>query len=290
MSNHADSGDESEEGEEGEISVTVSEEFIPPPSPDVQLIEDSFGFSHPSLTEIIPTKRFTWITKNKMTMQLITYGATITSIQIPDRNGVAVDVVLGFEKIEGYVDNSKHYFGSTIGRVVNVIQDSCFSVGSETIELSQNSGSGHHSNGGNHGFDKVIWDYNVEDKKVTLSYLSPDGEEGYPGSLLTQITYEVTVENTVKIKIRSTTTKPTPVNISNNIYFNLAGHVSICCAHNIKLLFWFCLIFKFDYVMHYIVFLKHAGPCSLYNHIFTINADKYTPVTDEQITTGKYKK
>lgn len=229
MSDNIDLGDESGEGEEGEESVTEIEEvFITPPPPDdVQLIEDSFGFSHASLTEIIPTKRFTWITKNKMTLQLITYGATITSIQVPDRHGDVVDVVLGFEKIDHYVDNAKHYFGSTIGRVVNVIQDSCYSVGSETVELSQNSGSGHHSNGGDHGFDKVIWDWSVEGKKVTLSYLSPDGEEGYPGSLLTQITYEVTADNTVKIKIRSTTTKPTPVNISNCIYFNLAGHVRI---------------------------------------------------------------
>lgn len=218
-------GDKDEEEEEDEDLSHLCNESIDTLDEDVQLTEDFFGYSDPSLVAItVPTKRFTWITKNKLVVQLITYGATITSIEAPDRHGQTVDVVLGFNEIEGYTKNHQYSFGSTIGRVVNVIEDSSFAIRSKIYVLSSNQ-KDHHYNGGKHGFDKVNWEWHIEDKKVTLSYLSPEGHEGYPGSLLTQITYTVTVDNTIVILMKSTATEPTPVNISNNIYFNLAGHV-----------------------------------------------------------------
>lgn len=215
--------DKDEEEDEEEIEEDFSDLSI---VEDVQLTEDFFGYSDPSSADIIiPAKRFTWTTRNKLVVQLITYGATITSIEAPDRHGQTVDVVLGFNEIEGYTKNHQYSFGSTIGRVVNIIKDSTFAIRNKIYVLSSNQND-HHFNGGKHSFDKVNWEWHIEDKKVTLSYLSPEGEEGYPGSLLTQITYMVTVDNTITIQMKSTATEPTPVNISNNIYFNLAGHVS----------------------------------------------------------------
>lgn len=218
-------GDKDEKEEEEDLSHLWIES-INPSDEDVQLTEDFFGYSDPPLDDIVPTKRFTWITKNKLVVRLITYGATITSIEAPDRNGRTDDIVLGFNEVEGYTKNHQYSFGSTIGRVVNIIEDSSFAIKSKIYVLSSNQ-KDHHYNGGKRGFDKVNWDWHIEDKKVTLSYLSSEGEEGYPGSLLTQITYMVTVDNTITIQMKSTATEPTPVNISNNIYFNLAGHVSV---------------------------------------------------------------
>lgn len=198
--------------------------------------------------------RFTWKTRNNMQVQVITYGATITSIKVPDRHGNAADVVLGFDSMEGYQQSNNPYFGATVGRVANRTAGGAFTLGGINYTLSQNRPP-NHLHGGFRGFDKVNWDYHVEGSKVILSYLSNDGEEGYPGSVLTNLTYQVTADNIIKVFMESITTKPTPLNLTNHSYFNLAGHES--------------------------------GPSEIYDHVITINADKYTPSSETMITTGQ---
>lgn len=169
-------------------------------------------------------KEFTWETEIGMTVQVISYGATITSIKLPDKKGNISDIVMGYDNMQGYKTQSNPYFGATVGRVANRTGNGSFELNGKVYELSKNRGNTH-LHGGIKGFDKANWDYHVDGTKVVFSYLSLDGEEGYPGNLLTNITYEVKKNNTLSISMVSRCTAPTPVNLTNHSYFNLAGHV-----------------------------------------------------------------
>ncbi|XP_059059931.1 galactose mutarotase-like isoform X3 [Achroia grisella] len=288
-----DSEDEKGSGDVG--SEQKPEEYQEPEVskvPDVELIVDGFGFmpKTPVVTsksrasniyskknvedEIMPedgpkspcgsstnidiVRRYTWKTKNRMIVQVITYGATITSIQVPDKKGVPDDVVAGFDTLQEYFQPRNPYFGATIGRYANIIRDGTIVVrpSGRMYMLSTNKGHDHY-NGGYVGFDKVNWRSYVNGNKVIMSHVSDRFHEGYPGTVMAQVTFEVTCENTIKIEMRCTSSEPTIVNLSNSPYFNLAGH--------------------------------HAGCETMYDHIFTINADKYTVVDDDQIVTGEKK-
>ncbi|CAB3258960.1 unnamed protein product [Arctia plantaginis] len=257
----------------------------PPKIPDVELLIDGFGFMPKSMRELRTSRdkmkkmqdseselrfscasstnidivrRYTWKTKNRMTVQVITYGATITTISVPDKKGVPDDVIAGFDTLEEYFQKGNPYFGATIGRCANFIKEATMVVrpSGRMYMLSRNEGH-HHYHGGFHGFDKVNWRSYVTGNKVIMSHVSDRFHEGYPGTVMVQVSFEVTCDNTIKIEMKCTTSEPTIVNLSHSPYFNLGGH--------------------------------HSGPESMFDHIITINADKYTVTDDERLVTGEKK-
>ncbi|MGC8886000.1 MAG: aldose epimerase family protein [Verrucomicrobiia bacterium] len=200
-----------------------------------------------------------YVLKNNkgMTVKIITYGGIITELLVPDRNGKFNDVVLGFDDLRGYLKGHP-YFGAIVGRVANRIAGGKFKLGDKEYTLAKNNGP-NHLHGGIKGFDKVVWDaepiYRSDGVGVKLSYLSPDGEEGYPGNLSVTVVYLLSNDNELKIEYKATTDKETIVNLSNHSYFNLLG------AENGLIL----------------------------DHELFINANYYTPVDDTLIPTGEIK-
>jgi len=161
-----------------------------------------------------------------MEVCLASYGARITSIKVPDRNGAMADVVFGFDTVEPYRSSvKKPYLGATLGRYAGRIADGRFTLDGVEHVLKQNSAP-NHNHGGVTGFDKVVWDTKQLRNGVQFDYSSPDGEEGYPGTLKARVTYTLTDANELIIDYRATTDRATPVNLSNHTYFNLAGESS----------------------------------------------------------------
>ncbi len=185
--------------------------------------------------------------------KIITYGALMTELHVPDRDGKLGDVVLGFDNLEAYLKGHP-YFGATIGRVGNRIAKGKFTLDGRVYTLAQNDGP-NHLHGGLKGFDKVVWRGEVVPARngaaVRFAYVSPDGEEGYPGKLTATVTYTLTDDNELRLDYTAKTDKPTPVNLTNHSYWNLAGEGDIL------------------------------------NHELTLNADRYTPVDDTLIPTGE---
>ncbi len=164
---------------------------------------------------------------NGVVAKVMTYGATLTDLLVPDRNGKVTSVVLGFDRLDGYLAEEP-YFGATIGRVANRIAGGTFQLNGQTYKLATNNGA-NHLHGGLKGFDKVVWraeSHDGDDPSVTLTYRSPDGDEGYPGNLSVSVTYTLTRQNEVRLDYLATTDKATPVNLTNHAYFNLAGEGS----------------------------------------------------------------
>ena len=161
-----------------------------------------------------------------MTVKAITYGVTVTELEVPDRHGQTANVVLGFDNLAAYLGGHPH-FGAAVGRVANRIAKGQFTLDGQAYKLAINNGP-NHLHGGLVGFDKKVWDARplpASDKRVGVkfSYTSPDGEEGYPGNLKVDITYTLNDKNELGIEFKATTDKPTPVNLTNHSYFNLAG-------------------------------------------------------------------
>jgi len=187
----------------------------------------------------------------------MTYGAIVTEIDVPDRNGKLADVVLGFDDLQGYL-GSHPYFGAATGRVANRIAKGEFSLDGKEYKLAVNNPP-NTLHGGLKAFDKVVW--KVEDvtgaggPSVRMFYLSRDGEEGFPGNLSVSVTYTVLPVSELKIDYTATTDKATPVNLTNHSYFNLAGPAS--------------------------------GP--ILGHEVMLTADRYTPVDETMIPTGEIK-
>lgn len=184
--------------------------------------------------------------------KIMTYGALMTELHVPDREGKLGDVVLGFDRLDPYLKGHP-YFGATIGRVGNRIARGMFTLGGKTYKLACNDGP-NHLHGGLRGFDKVIWDAEPVTVKngvaVRFKYVSPDGEEGYPGTLTATVVYTLTNNNELRIDYTAETDKVTPVNLTNHSYWNLATEGDIL------------------------------------NHHLAIHADRYTPVDDTLIPTG----
>jgi len=173
-----------------------------------------------------PDAQFLLKNRNGMEVRLASYGARITSIKVPDRNGAMADVVLGFNTVEPYRSSvKKPYLGATLGRYAGRIADGRFTLDGVEHVLAQNSGP-NHNHGGSTGFDKVVWEAKQLRNGVQFDYTSPDKEEGYPGTLKAQVTYTLTDANELSIDYRATADRPTPVNLSNHTYFNLAGEGS----------------------------------------------------------------
>jgi aldose 1-epimerase len=153
------------------------------------------------------------------------YGAAVVSLKVRDKSGTLGDIVLGYDKLEGYVDD-KAFFGAIVGRYGNRIAKGQFSLEGKTYTLAKNNGE-NHLHGGPSGFNKRVWSAkDVSGKKgpaLELTYVSKDGEEGYPGNLTTKVVYTLTGKNELRIDYTATTDKETVVNLTNHSYFNLAG-------------------------------------------------------------------
>lgn len=160
-----------------------------------------------------------------VTAKVITLGAALQSLDVPDRNGKADDVVLGYDTPAEYLAKPQ-YFGATVGRYANRIARGAFSLDGKSYSLETNDGP-NALHGGSKGFDKRVWKIdsvaNGPEAKVVMSYVSPDGEAGYPGTLKVTATYSLNEQNELKVEYRATTDKPTVVNVTNHSFFNLAG-------------------------------------------------------------------
>ncbi len=182
-------------------------------------------------------KQFVLRNSRGMQVILIEYGATITQLNAPDRNGKLTNVILGADSLDAYLKGFPA--ASVIGRYANRIRGAQFKLGGETFQVTKNSGD-NHIHGGRENFAKVRWtgagssDANVA--KVQFDYLSADGEEGFPGELKVTVTYSLTNMNELKIVYAATTTKPTVVNLTNHAYFNLAGSGGDVLDHELQLM------------------------------------------------------
>lgn len=182
--------------------------------------QDTFGELEGKAVE-----RYTLSNRSGVSLQVITYGAIITSLRVPDRDGKLADVVLGFDDLQAYVADSP-YFGAIVGRVANRIRGAAFELDGQRHTLAANNGK-HHLHGGTRGFDKLLWSARPASDpavaSVQLSLVSPDGDEGYPGTLTASVTYTLTDENELDVDMRATTDRATLVNLAQHSYFNLGG-------------------------------------------------------------------
>jgi aldose 1-epimerase len=171
---------------------------------------------------------FTLKNSRGLELRAITYGGIITSLRAPDRQGRFADVVLGYDDLKDYLASSP-YFGCIVGRYGNRIAKGRFTLDGRTYELATNNGP-NHLHGGLRGFDKVVWQGEPLETKdgmgVAFTYTSPDGEEGYPGTLRLRVTYTLTEANQLVFEYSATTDQPTHVNLTQHSYFNLAGEGS----------------------------------------------------------------
>ncbi|HNP20922.1 MAG TPA: aldose epimerase family protein [Panacibacter sp.] len=189
-------------------------------------------------------------------VKISTYGGIVTSFVTADKSGGKSNIVLGFDSLSGYLAKPP-YFGALVGRYGNRIADGKFTLDGKDYHLATNNGK-NALHGGLKGFDKVVWAASVASDTVpslTLTYLSKDGEEGYPGNLNVTVQYTLTDDNELKIEYTATTDKATPVNLTNHSYFNLSGDVSK----------------------------------GILGHSLMIDADAYTPVDTTLIPTGEIK-
>lgn len=203
-----------------------------------------------------PVKLFILENKSGSEVTVTNYGAKIVSLMIPDKKNNLTDVVLGHNTIDEYLKSEEPYFGAVCGRTGNRIAKGRFTLDEKEYNLAINNGP-NNLHGGIKGFNAVVWDAKqVDAQTVELSYLSKDGEEGFPGNLTTQITYHLTDDNALEIKYKATTDKTTILNLTNHSYFNLSG----------------------------------AGDPYIGDHVLTIYADEYLPTDDTAIPYGKPEK
>ena len=157
----------------------------------------------------------------EMSAEILTYGATLRSLTVPDINGTPVDTVLGYDSVDDYASRSGR-LGATIGRFANRIGGASFPLGGKVYNVTRNRGN-HHIHGGNRGFDKRVWDIaSLKDDSVTLRLTSPDGDEGYPGKLEAELTYVLTGKS-LRLEYLAQSDSDTVCNLTNHSYFNLAG-------------------------------------------------------------------
>ena len=201
-----------------------------------------------------PVEIYTLRNAKGMEATIMTYGGIVTSLKVPDKNGKLDDVVLGYDNLDGYLTNSP-FFGALIGRYGNRIAKGKFTLDGVEYTLATNNAP-NHLHGGVKGFDKVVWtvaeaEVGEDGPELELTYLSRDGEEGYPGNLKVKATYTLMEDNALKVKFKATTDKDTVVNLTHHSYFNLAGGGNVL------------------------------------GHVVQINADRFTPVDHTLIPTGE---
>jgi aldose 1-epimerase len=190
-----------------------------------------------------------------MQVRAISYGAIIQAIRVPDRSGHLGDVTLGHDSLQGYLTASP-YFGAVVGRYANRIARGRFTLEGRTYRLAINNGP-NHLHGGLRGYDKVVWRarsfQRADTAGVRFEHTSPDGDEGYPGTVWVAVTYSLLPSNELVVEYQATSDRPTPVSLSQHTYFNLAGE----------------------------------GTGDILQHVLTVNADRYTPVDTTLIPTGE---
>lgn len=191
---------------------------------DSKVVKDTFGILEDGKTVF----RYTLKNEHGLEMQVINYGGIITSFKVPDKNGTLEDIVLGYDSLSQYLKSSP-YFGALIGRYGNRIAKGKFKIDGTEYTVAGNN-NGQHLHGGLKGFDKVYWDIepveSSEGKALKLTYVSKDGEEGYPGTLTTEVIYTLTNNDEWKIDYKATTDKKTIINLTQHTYFNLTGNTS----------------------------------------------------------------
>lgn len=188
------------------------------------------------------------LTGTKVTVCVINYGCAITNIFLPDKNGVTDDIVLGYDNVAGYEENLT-WIGVACGRTAGRITNAQFTIDGQTTKLPANYDGVHSIHGGQVGFSRRVWDAQIVDNKLVLKYISPDGEEGFPGELTTEIVYSLSKDDVLTIDYTATTTKACPLNFTNHSYFNLGGQ---------------------------------KGE-EIFDHVAQISADKYVPVGGESL-------
>lgn len=195
-----------------------------------------------------PVKIFTLTNKNGVEARITNYGGRVVSLKTPDKTGAMGDVVLGFDSLDGYLGDNP-YFGALVGRYANRIGHARFTLDGVLYKVPKNDGD-NCLHGGLRGFDKVVWTAREIPGGLELTYLSKDGEEGFPGNLKATVTYHLTDANELRIDYAATTDKDTVLNLTNHSYFNLKGSGDIL------------------------------------GHVLTLNADRFTPVDSGLIPTG----
>lgn len=168
-----------------------------------------------------------YLLKNKKGMEIVVsdYGATLIQVKVPDREGNLLDVVLGYDKIEGY-ENGGVFFGATVGRIANRIGGACFELNGKEYQLTKNDNK-NTLHGGRDFYSQRMWQAEKEDEaEITFVLNSPDGDQGFPGNLDIHVTYALTEENELKIHYYAVSDQDTIVNLTNHSYFNLSGHAS----------------------------------------------------------------
>jgi aldose 1-epimerase len=215
-----------------------------------QTSKEAFGMT----TDHSSVEIYTLKNRSGMEARIMTYGAALVSLKVPDRNGKFDDIVLGFDNLEGYLSDT-HYFGAIVGRYGNRIAKGRFSLNGVEYKLAVNNGE-NHLHGGLKGFDKVIWTarpfHVANGEALALTYLSKNGEEGYPGNLSVRVVYTLTDKNELRIAYSASTDKDTVLNLTHHSYFNLAGQ----------------------------------GNGDVLGQELTINADRFTPTDSGAIPTG----
>ncbi len=184
-----------------------------------------------------PVIEYTLTNANGMSVSILNYGGTVTKLITKDKQGNNGDVLLGYDSLAGYLQTENPYFGCLIGRYGNRIAKGKFTLDAKEYTLATNN-NGQTLHGGLKGFDKVLWtaEKMAGDSSLKLIYLSPDGEEGYPGNLTVQVIYTLTADNALDISYAAETDKPTPINLTNHCYFNLsAGADSTILAHELMI-------------------------------------------------------
>lgn len=211
----------------------------------VSVAEREFGRTRDGTS----AKIFTITNAHGMQVKIAEYGATVTELWVPDRTGKSSNVVLGYERLGDY-EAAGFYLGAVLGRVANRISNAKFTLDGKTYTLAPNRAP-NHIHGGVRGFDKRVWTGTPTTGGVAFAYLSADGEEGYPGTLRVTTTYQLTDANELRIDYVATTDKPTPINLTNHSFFNLAG----------------------------------AG--TILDHVLMLNASRYTPANASLTPTGE---
>ncbi len=221
---------------------------------EIELFENQFN-TQKHMMNSKQLKSFSLTNQHGAEVKITNYGGKVMSIKVPDRQGQLGDVVLGYEQPQAYIDGNP-FFGALIGRYGNRIDQGRLTLNNQTYQLPQNDGS-NHLHGGPGGFHNVIWNAEVTEKagaqSLQLTYLSQDGEMGYPGNLQVQVLYTWTDNHALRIDYRATSDKPTVVNLTHHSFFNL----------------------------------KDAGQSNILNHRLMINADRFTPINSTMIPTGE---
>ncbi|XP_070505481.1 galactose mutarotase-like [Chironomus tepperi] len=225
---------------------------------DVILCRENYAkWKNPKTKLCKNVEKFTWTTKNRMEVSLITFGARLISIKLPDRNGECKDVLHGYDNFEDYAKDGKFHFGATIGPVAGIIKNSEYCMNGRYHKVPRNYKNKHCMNSGKNGLQRVNWMSHIDGTDVILSHAT-DGTNGFPAIILIQIIFSVSSKNHLTIKMTARSNKVTPIDLSQQLYINLASH--------------------------------DGGDNELKDHLISINSSKFRRKDDEGIFKKSFEK